>query len=142
MAGGPGESGEYKFRREDGTIVHDMSDQSSFTTYTVTNENNLIKVDKNADLRKLGPLGCGFLTGFGTVVNSLKPETGSSIAIFGTGTVGLSALMTAKIEGCHPIIAVDIHDSRLELAKELGATHVINSKKEDLIERINDIRKV
>ncbi|QKY70288.1 NAD(P)-dependent alcohol dehydrogenase [Lentibacillus sp. CBA3610] len=139
VSDGPGQSGEYKFHNEDGTIVHDLQAQGAFSTYTVTNENNLIKVDKDADLRKLGPLGCGFLTGFGTITNSLKPETSSSIAIFGTGTVGLSALMTAVIEGCYPIIAVDIHDSRLEIAKELGATHLINSKNENLVERIDEI---
>lgn len=131
--------GSYTFYKEDGTPVANLYHQSSFSTYTITKVNNLIKVDKDVDLRLVAPLSCGFLTGFGTVVNGLKPKTSSSIAVFGTGAVGLSALMSAKIEGCSTIIAVDIHDSRLEVAKELGATYVINSQKENLLERIHEI---
>ncbi|MBM7700502.1 NAD(P)-dependent alcohol dehydrogenase [Kurthia huakuii] len=127
------------FKKTDGTPVSSFFAQSSFATHTVTNVHNLIKVAPDADLRLVGPLGCGFLTGAGTVVNGLKPNVGESIVIFGTGAVGLGALMTAKIEGCGKIIAVDIHDSRLEIAKELGATHTINSKTEDLAARIAEI---
>lgn len=127
------------FKKTDGTPVSSFFAQSSFATHTVTNVHNLIKVAPDADLRLVGPLGCGFLTGAGTVVNGLKPNVGESIVIFGTGAVGLGALMTAKIEGCGKIIAIDIHDSRLEIAKELGATHTINSKTEDLAARIAEI---
>lgn len=99
-----------------------------------------MKVDKDVDLALLGPLGCGIQTGSGTVLNKLKPEFGSSIAIYGSGAVGLSAVMAAKIQGCKQIIAVDIHESRLELAKELGATHAINSKTtEDVVKEIKEI---
>ncbi|MFS0575486.1 NAD(P)-dependent alcohol dehydrogenase [Sporosarcina sp. 179-K 3D1 HS] len=131
--------GSYTFYKADGTPVSNFFTQSSFATYTITNSKNLIKVDPEADLRLIGPLGCGLLTGFGTVVNGLQPQTGSSIAIFGTGAVGLGALMTAKIVGCSTIIAIDIHNSRLETASELGATHTINSKTENLQERIDEI---
>lgn len=113
--------------------------QSSFGTYAVANERNVVKVDKDVDLALLGPLGCGIQTGSGTVLNRLKPEFGTSIAIYGTGAVGLSAVMAAKITGCKNIIAIDIHDSRLEVAKELGATHVINSKNADVVESIKQI---
>ncbi|WP_076757499.1 NAD(P)-dependent alcohol dehydrogenase [Edaphobacillus lindanitolerans] len=115
--------------------------QSSFGTYAVANERSVVKVDPEADLALLGPLGCGIQTGSGTVLNALKPEFGSSIAIFGAGAVGLSAIMAAAITECRYIIAVDIHDSRLELAKELGATHVINGRKEDVIEAIRGITR-
>lgn len=114
--------------------------QSSFGTYAIANERNVVKVDKDVDLTILGPLGCGIQTGSGTVLNKLQPEFGSSIAIYGTGAVGLSAIMGAKITGCKHIIAVDIHESRLELAKELGATHVINSKNvDDVVAEIKNI---
>ncbi|PAE17746.1 aryl-alcohol dehydrogenase [Virgibacillus sp. 7505] len=113
--------------------------QSSFATYSTVDEKNVVKIDKEADLRLLGPLGCGLMTGSGTVLNSLAPEAGTSFVVFGTGAVGLSGMMAAKIAGCYPIIAVDIHDSRLELAKELGATHTINSKNEDAAEKIKEI---
>ncbi|MDM5196612.1 NAD(P)-dependent alcohol dehydrogenase [Fictibacillus enclensis] len=131
--------GSYIFFKADGTPVSNFFTQSSFTTYTITNKNNLIKVDPEADLRLVAPLGCGLLTGFGTVLNGLKPKTSSSFAVFGTGAVGLGALMAAKIEGASIIIAVDIHDSRLETARELGATHTINSRTENLEERIAEI---
>lgn len=113
--------------------------QSSFATYAVANERNVVKVDKDVDLSLLGPLGCGIQTGSGAVLNTLKPEGGSSIAIFGSGAVGLSALMAAKAIGCTTIIAVDIHDHRLELAKELGATHTINAKNDDPVKKITEI---
>jgi len=74
-------------------------------------------------------------TGAGTILNVLKPEPGSSIAIFGVGSVGLAAIMAAKIAGCENITPVDIHDNRLELAEELGATATINSQNEDISER-------
>ena len=131
--------GSHIFYKEDGTPVSNFFAQSSFATHTITHVNNLIKVDPEEDLRLIGPLGCGLLSGFGTVVNGLKPKTASSIAVFGTGAVGLGALMTAKIVGCSTIIAVDIHDARLETARELGATHTINSRTEDLAARIAEI---
>jgi aryl-alcohol dehydrogenase len=80
------------------------------------------------DLRLTGPLGCGIQTGAGAVLNCLYPEPGSSLVVMGCGGVGMSALMAAKICNCSPLIAVDTVDSRLELALELGATHVINAK--------------
>lgn len=131
--------GSHTFFKADGTPVSNFFTQSSFATYTIVHTNNLIKVDPEADLRLIGPLGCGLLTGFGTVVNGLKPRIASSIAIFGTGGVGLGALMAAKIEGCSTIIAIDVHDHRLETARELGATHTINSRTENLAERIAEI---
>lgn len=110
--------------------------QSSFGTYAVAHERNVVRVDKDVDLALLGPLGCGIQTGAGTVLNRLKPEFGSSIAIYGCGAVGLSAVMAAKIAGCPMIFAVDVHDNRLELARELGATHAYNGKKVDVVAEI------
>lgn len=102
--------------------------QSSFATYSLTTENNVVKVGDDVPLEILGPLGCGMQTGAGTVLNVLKPSAGESIVIFGVGPVGLAALMAAKAAGCTIIVAVDVHDNRLKLATALGATHVINSK--------------
>ncbi|MEG0383960.1 MAG: NAD(P)-dependent alcohol dehydrogenase [Solibacillus sp.] len=133
------DDGSFTFHTEDNTPVRNFYGHSSFTTHTLVHESNLTKVDADADLRLIGPLGCGFLTGSGTVINGLKPKIGSSIAIFGTGAVGIAAMMAAKIEGCSTIIAVDIHDNRLELAKTLGATHTINSQLVDPAEKIAEI---
>lgn len=125
--------------KADGTPVTRFFGQSSFSTHTIVSPSSLTKVDKSVDLRLVGPLGCGFLTGSGTVFNGLKPEPGTTIAIFGTGAVGLAAMMAAKISGCTKVIAVDIHDHRLERAKELGATHAINSKNVDVKEAILEL---
>lgn len=113
--------------------------QSSFATYALARENNAIKVSKLAPLELLGPLGCGIQTGAGAVINSLKVRPGSSFASFGSGAVGLSAVLAARVAGATTIIAIDVVPSRLELAKNLGATHVINSKETDPVEKIRDI---
>src|SRR5690606_19247893 len=110
--------------------------QSSFGTYAVAHERNVVKVDKDVDLALLGPLGCGIQTGAGTVLNRLRPAFGTSIAIYGCGAVGLSAIMAARIAGCSRIFAIDVHDNRLELAKELGATHALNGKNVNVVEAI------
>lgn len=120
--------------------IHDhFFGQSSFSTYTIANERNVVKVAKQAPLELLGPLGCGIQTGAGSVLNALKVEAGSSFAAFGAGAVGLAAVMAAKVAGATTIIAVDVTPSRLELARELGATHVINSREEDPVQRIQAI---
>jgi aryl-alcohol dehydrogenase len=102
--------------------------QSSFGTFALTQERYAVKVRRDAPLERLGPLACSGQTGAGAVLNVLKPAPGDSFAVFGVGAVGLSALMAAKIAGCAPIIAIDIHDHRLDLARELGATHTINHR--------------
>jgi aryl-alcohol dehydrogenase len=119
--------------------LKDMFDQSSFATTTVVRERNAVKVPKNLDLRKLGPLGCGYVTGSGTIFNVLKPQPGQTIAVFGTGAVGLAAMMAGRISGCTRVIAIDIVDSRLKLAQELGATDTINSKTENPVEKIKSL---
>ena len=113
--------------------------QSSFANYANVPVNSMVVIPKSAPLELLAPLGCGIQTGAGAVLNVLQPEAGDSIAIFGAGAVGLSALMAAVIANCTTIIAVDVHDSRLEFAKALGATHTINASKVDVIEEVKKI---
>lgn len=113
--------------------------QSTFATFAIAKSRNAVKVDPEVDLALLGPLGCGIQTGAGTVLNRLKPEFGSSIVIYGAGAVGLSAIMAAKIVGCQNIIAVDVHDSRLALAKELGATHIFNGEEVDVVAEVKKL---
>ena len=100
--------------------------QSSFATHAIANERFAVKVRKDAPLELLGPFACSGQTGAGAVLNSMQPKPGDAFAVFGVGAVGLSGLMAAKIAGCDPIIAVDIHAKRLALARELGATHTID----------------
>lgn len=99
----------------------------------------MVKVPKDAPLELLGPLGCGIQTGAGAVINALKVGPGSSFVAFGAGAVGLSAVMAARVAGATTIIAADVVPSRLETAKELGATHVINSKEQDPVATIKEI---
>ena len=113
--------------------------QSSFGTHAIAGERNVVKVDKSLPLELLGPLACGVQTGAGAVINALRPRAGSSIAVFGCGTVGLSAVMAARAVGCTTIIAIDLVPRRLALARELGATHAIDATREDSVERIRKI---
>lgn len=133
--GGRMEDGTYRLHQGD-TELGTFFGQSSFGTHVVAHERNVVKVDKDVDLALLGPLGCGIQTGAGTVLNRLKPEFGTSIAIYGCGAVGLSAIMAARIANCQYIFAIDVHDSRLKLAKELGATHSLNGKHVDVVKEI------
>lgn len=112
---------------KDGEEISSFFGQSSFATYSVVHQNSVVKVDKDIDLSILGPLGCGIQTGAGAIFNRLKPEFGSSLVVFGCGTVGLSAIMAANLYPCNHIIAVDRNEKSLQLAKELGATHTIDS---------------
>ncbi|WP_248767283.1 MULTISPECIES: NAD(P)-dependent alcohol dehydrogenase [unclassified Pseudomonas] len=127
----------------DDALGHPLHDhffsQSSFATYALSRENNAIKVPKEAPLELLGPLGCGIQTGAGAVINSLKVRPGSSFVAFGSGAVGLSAVLGARVAGATTIIAVDVVPSRLSLAIELGATHVVNSKEEDAVLAVREI---
>lgn len=113
--------------------------QSSFADHALASQRNVVKIRKDVPIEMMGPLGCGIQTGAGAVMNALKPGAGTSIAIFGAGSVGLSAVMAARVVGCTTIAVVDINESRLALAKELGATHVINGASQDAVKEIQAI---
>ena len=117
---------------EGGLIHANIFGQSSFATHAIARGRNTVKVSSDAPLERLGPLGCGVMTGAGAVMNALRVRAGSGIAIFGTGAVGLSAIMAAKAVGAATIIAIDINENRLDLARELGATHTILATRPDL----------
>ena len=109
-----------------GDVAAHFFGQSSFASHSVANERNVIKVRPDAPLELLGPLGCGVQTGAGSVINVLKPARGESLAVFGAGGVGLSAVMAALIEGCSPIVVIEPVAERRKLALELGATHALD----------------
>jgi aryl-alcohol dehydrogenase len=115
--------------------------QSSFATHVIANERNVAKIpDSAADvpLEQLAPIGCGLMTGAGAVLRAMKVRAGMPMAVFGVGTVGMAGIMAAKIVGADPIIAVDVNDKRLVLAKELGATHAFNAKA-NAIDKIREL---
>lgn len=113
--------------------------QSSFATQAIAKERNVVTVPKEAPLELLGPLGCGVQTGAGGVINSLDPQSGSSIVVFGAGSVGLSALLGAKLKGCAEIVLVDLQEKRLDTANELGATATFNPEEAgNVVEEIQE----
>ena len=126
-------------RKGDQEIHGSFFCQSSFANYALANERNVVKVRDDIPLEILGPMGCGVMTGAGAVMNSFNARPGSSIAIFGVGNVGMSAILAAVVCGCTTIIGVDLNADRLRLAKELGATHTINANEADPVEAIMDI---
>jgi aryl-alcohol dehydrogenase len=132
--------GSSALSRRGGEAVHaHFFGQSSFATSAVARERNVVAIDSNIPLDIVAPFGCGIQTGAGAVLNTLAVPAGSSIAVFGTGAVGISAVLAAVIAGCQTIIGVDLHAARLELARELGATHVIDAASADAVEEIKRI---
>ncbi len=114
--------------------------QSSFSSHTLANERFVVKVRKDAPLELIGPFACSGQTGAGAVFNTMRPKAGEAFAVFGVGAVGLSGLVAAKVAGCDPIIAIDIHDGRLQLARELGATQTLNhTARGDVVSEIRRI---
>ncbi|MEA1648604.1 NAD(P)-dependent alcohol dehydrogenase [Nitrospirillum sp. BR 11164] len=110
--------------------------QSSFATHALCHERNVVTVPATVPLEILGPLGCGVLTGAGAVMNALRVGPRRSLAVFGTGAVGLSAVMAARVMGAAPLIAIDVVEARLDLARELGATHAFNPTRTSVVEEI------
>ena len=131
--------GTTTLRKGDQPIHGSFFCQSSFADFALANERNVVKVREDVPLEILAPMGCGVMTGAGAVMNSLRPRPGASIAVFGVGNVGMSAILAAVVCGCTTIIGVDIHVDRLEMARELGATHTVNATEVNPVEAIRDI---
>jgi aryl-alcohol dehydrogenase len=124
-----------------GPLAGHFFGQSSFAGHAIATARNAIKVSADVPLELLGPLGCGILTGAGAVLNSLAVSAGTSVAVFGTGAVGISAVMASRVAGATAIIAVDVKPGRLALAMELGATHAVNAVREDPVASIQSLTR-
>ena len=109
---------------------------TTFSNYTVVSENRCVSLEEGVPMDLAALLGCAIPTGAGIVFNTLCPDKEASIVVFGVGGIGLSAIFGAKIHECSRIIAVDIEDEKLEMAKEFGATDIINGLMEDPVKRI------
>jgi Zn-dependent alcohol dehydrogenase len=121
-------------RTKDGRSVRSQYfGHSSFARHSIVNEKCVVKCEYPDHMDIYAPIGCGFQTGAGTVLNVLKPGKDDSLVIFGLGSVGLTALMAAKHMGVGQIIAVDIVQEKLQMAKELGASDLINSRQQSSI---------
>jgi len=114
---------------------------TTFSDFTVASENRCVKLEEGIPMDLAALLGCAVPTGAGIVFNTLRPDKDASIAVFGAGGIGLSSILGAKVHECSRIIAVDIENEKLELAREFGATDVINCKTEDPVEKIHHITK-
>ena len=113
--------------------------QSSFASHAITLERDVVPVSHDHPAEMMAAIPCGIQTGAGAVLNSMKVGVQDAFAVFGTGAVGLSAVMAGHLIGVSPLIAVDVVDERLNLALELGATHAMNAKEGDVVARIKDI---
>lgn len=139
MSGGYRKDGSCSHKHHGKPVFARFFGQSSFASHALTWQRNVIKVPNDLPLDVVAPLGCGIQTGAGAVLNTLKVTAGSSLVIFGAGAVGLSGLMAGKIAGCSKLIVVDKVASRLDLAKELGATDVVNAGATDAVEAVRAI---
>ena len=123
----------------DGAVSGVFFGQSSFASHALANEHNVVKLSDDAPLDLVGPLGCGIQTGAGAVMNSLAAHEGSTLLVLGAGSVGLAGVLGGAVQGCKTIIVLEPHQSRRELALELGATHVLDPAAGELAEQVRAI---
>lgn len=125
---------------EGGSPLHSsFFGQSSFARHALAHRSSVVRVPPDTDLELFAPLGCGIQTGAGAVMNSLDVRPGSTLAVFGVGSVGMAAVMAGRIRGAGTIVAVDLQPGRLKLARGLGATHGVLGSDPDVVGRIRAI---
>jgi aryl-alcohol dehydrogenase len=128
---------------QDGKPIHgNFFGQSSFATFALARERNVVKMPHDADLRRLCPLGCGIQTGAGAVWNALRVLPATSFVVFGAGPVGLSAVLAARVAGAGIIVAVEPVASRRTMALEFGATHAIDPKADEVVTALKAITTI
>ena len=130
--------GGVRFRKGNTPVLHHLG-VSAFAQYTVAARESLVKIDRGVPLEMAALFGCAVLTGVGAVTNTAKVAPGQSVAVFGLGGVGLSAVMGAKLAGASPIIAVDPLPAKFDLARRLGAHHTLNPTEGDVVARIAEL---
>jgi alcohol dehydrogenase len=123
----------------DGAEVNHHLGVSGFATYAVMSRRSMVKIDKELPLDEAALFGCAVLTGVGAVVNTAKLQPGETAAVIGLGGVGLASVLGAVASGARQVVAIDLSDEKLALAKELGATHTVNAKDADAAEQVRAI---
>jgi alcohol dehydrogenase len=121
---------------QNGEPVYHHVGVSAFATHCVVNRGSLVKIDKQLPFDEAAMFGCAVLTGVGAALNTAQVFAGAKVAVVGLGGVGLNALFGAQVAGASQVVAIDIHDDKLELAKQLGATDVINAKDPDAVAKV------
>jgi S-(hydroxymethyl)glutathione dehydrogenase/alcohol dehydrogenase len=122
-----------------GSPVNQFANISGYAEKMLVHEHALAKIGDDMPLDRAALIGCGVTTGVGAVLNTAKVEPGSTVAVFGAGGVGLSAIQGARIAGARMIIVVDVHENKLATARELGATHSVDASSRDPVEAIRDM---
>jgi S-(hydroxymethyl)glutathione dehydrogenase/alcohol dehydrogenase len=112
---------------------------TTFNEYAMVSENRCVKIPPGIPMDVGVLFGCALPTGAGIVMHELNPEPGASLAVFGLGGIGMSALLAARVQGCNPLIAVDVSPAKLKLAAELGATHTIHGRESDPVSEIRTL---
>jgi S-(hydroxymethyl)glutathione dehydrogenase/alcohol dehydrogenase len=136
---GPQLDGTYRFHDKDGQDIGQMCIISTFSEYTVVNQDSVCLIDNSYPLDKACLVGCGVATGYGAVTNRAKVTPGSTVLVVGVGGIGMNAIQGAAAANASMVIAADVFDHKLEWAKEFGATHTINAKKDDLVSKVMEM---
>lgn len=131
--------GRLKIRDKRGGLIHHFTSTAALSTHTILNERNVIKLDLDISPEKVAILGCAVLTGVGAALKTARVKEGSTVAVIGLGGVGMNIIQGAKLAGAEKIIAIDIHESKLNWALQFGATHTINASREDPLEAVRRI---
>jgi len=124
--------------RLDGREIHHHLGVSAFADHTVVSRNSLIRIDPSLPFDEAALFGCAVLTGVGAVVNTARVPPGAAVAVVGLGGVGLNALLACRLVGATTIVAIDLQDDKLALARQLGATHAVNAGDADCADKIRD----
>ena len=132
-------SGARHFADSNSTVCNHHLGVSGFSQFTVAAQESLVKIDASLPLATAALFGCAVMTGVGAIVNTARVMPGTSVAVFGMGGVGLSAVMGARAAGAYPIVAVDKLEDKLKIASQVGATHTVNAAQEDPIAAVKDL---
>ncbi len=134
-------SGGFRIHDQQGHQVHHHVGVSAFAEHAVVSRNSCVKIEADIDPIEAALFGCAVLTGVGAAINTARVQAGTTAAVFGLGGVGLCAMLGALSSGAREIIAIDLHDSKLEVAKSLGATAAFNARDPDLVDKIKALTK-
>ena len=121
---------------QNGKLVNQFADLSGYAEQLLVHENALVKIDHDVPLDRAALIGCGVMTGVGSALNTAKVAPGSQVAVFGAGGVGLAIIQGARVAGARMIIAVDKFKTKLQLAKKLGATHLVDASEGNPVDQI------
>ena len=123
----------------DQRTMEKMAGLGTFGTHALVPQDAVVSIDKDMPFAQAALIGCGVMTGVGAAINTAQVQGGSSVAVFGCGGVGLNCIQGAAMAGAEPIIAVDVRDNKLEMAKRFGATDTVNASQEDAVARIQEL---